>query len=193
MDWYGILPNVLKFKPRPTIMNNFRLENHFEKRNYSTGQKARTRPHPELEDRRVWKYFQRLFEQYPKAFEIMKKFSANKFNEHAPDAEESNLDQFHENFRDNDFTKKQPPYNNNVTAYNNKVDDDTVEYDTDSEDSFYSVRTSFSCKKDDDGGGQEVSSDDPLILLENLGENIKTLTSPRIRRPESMEIFSTIV
>ena len=89
----------------------------------------------------------------------------------------------------------QPPYNNNVTAYNNKVDDDTVEYDTDSEGSFYSVRTSFSCKKDDDddGGGQEVSSDDPLILLENLGENIKTLTSPRIRRPESMEIFSTIV
>ena len=84
LDWYGILPNVLKFKPRPTIMNNFRLENHFEKRNYSTGQKARTRPHPELEDRRVWKYFQRLFEQYPKAFEIMKKFSANKFNEHAP-------------------------------------------------------------------------------------------------------------
>ena len=84
LDWYGILPNVLKFKPRPTIMNNFRLENHFEKRNYSTGQKARTRPHPELEDRRVWKYFQRLFEQYPKALEIMKKFSANKFNEHAP-------------------------------------------------------------------------------------------------------------
>ena len=94
------------------------------------------------------------------------------------EAEESNLDQFHENFRDNDFTKKQPPYNNNVTAYNNKVNDDTVEYDTDSEDSFYSVRSSFSCKKDndDDGGGQEVSSDDPLILLENLGENIKTLS-----------------
>ena len=93
------------------------------------------------------------------------------------EAEESNLDQFHENFRKNDFTKKQPPYNNNVTECSNKVDNDTVEYDADSEDSFYSVRSSFSYKKyDDDDGGQEVSSDDPMILLENLGENIKTLS-----------------
>ena len=85
LDWYGILSNVLKFKPRPYIMNNFRLEKHFEKRNpfKSNGKKDR-RPHPELEDRRVWKYFQRLFEQYPKALEMMVKFSAHKFNEHAP-------------------------------------------------------------------------------------------------------------
>ena len=86
LDWYGILSNVLKFKPRPSIMNNFRLEKHFEKRNHplkSIEKKAR-RPYPELEDRRVWKYFQRLFEQYPKALEMMVKFSAHKFNEHVP-------------------------------------------------------------------------------------------------------------
>ena len=88
LDWYGILSNILKFKPRPYIMNNFRLEKHFDKRNHpfksSNGKKEGRRPRPELEDRRVWKYFQRLFEQYPKALEMVVKFSAHKFNEHAP-------------------------------------------------------------------------------------------------------------
>ena len=47
--------------------------------------------------------------------------------------------------------------------------------DADSENSFYSVRSSFSNKNDVDDAGQEDTSD-PLILLKNLGDNIKVLS-----------------